>query len=140
MPEASSTRARAQALAERFLRETEKLGIQDARAYALFAREVFDAIADRVASTTSGDAPEQIAAPNAVIEVIDGGSGHLYRRYLELNYEENDNGLRLQGETMSGDATEIVFLSETAIRKIADLRGLGRNAPRCGDDDEKSAE
>ncbi|MDR2784692.1 MAG: hypothetical protein LBB83_02135, partial [Treponema sp.] len=64
-------------------------------------------------------------------EVLDAESGRLFRRYLELEFEENDNGIRLAGENMAGEPTHLVFLSETALKKMRDIRGHGRDTPRC---------
>jgi hypothetical protein len=66
-----------------------------------------------------------------VLEVTDHRSGRLYRRYLELGYEENDNGIGLSGENIAGEAVRIVFLSDTALKKMNDLRGAGPDTPRC---------
>lgn len=79
------------------------------------------------------EAPEtdRISAPNAVVEVIDQRNGVLYRRYLELAYEENDNGIRLVGEDMTGREVQVVYLSESALKKMHDLRGSGPDKPRC---------
>jgi hypothetical protein len=91
-------------------------------------RRLFDGLSKRVLEDASTD---HITASDALIEVIDAESGRLYRRYLELNYDENDNGIRLTGETLAGDPTHIVFLSETALQKMHQLRGGGPEVPRC---------
>ena len=74
---------------------------------------------------------DQIQAPNAVLEVVDEASGRLVRRYLELEYQENDNGIRLIGEDLNGQDVRIVFLSNQALEKNHDLQGLGLDKPRC---------
>ncbi|MHC6204165.1 hypothetical protein ACYULU_13350 [Breznakiellaceae bacterium SP9] len=91
-------------------------------------RRLFDGLSEELLKNTSTD---HITAANVVMEVIDENSGRLYRRYLELGYQENDNGIRLVGETLAGAETAIVFLSETALKKMHDLRGAGRDTPRC---------
>jgi hypothetical protein len=95
---------------------------------ARLLRRLFDGLCEPLLEDSSTD---HIFAPNAVIEVIDTSSGRLYRRYLELSYDENDNGIRLMGETMSGDPAQIVFLSETALEKMRSLKGEGVEAPPC---------
>lgn len=96
---------------------------------AKLARTLFD----EVAATLLAGAPNagHIAAPNAVVEVQDEATGLLYRRYLELAYDETDNGLRLIGEDMAGAEAQIVFLSNTALERLHDLGGKGADAPRC---------
>ncbi len=76
----------------------------------------------------------KIEAESITIEVIDQNSGILFRRNLPINYQENDNGLILSGETMEGKPSQIAFLSETAVNKINDLTGKGLVAPRCDHD------
>ena len=93
---------------------------------ARLLRRLFDGLGEQL---LAGSSTDHIFAPNAVIEVIDTGSGRLYRRYLELVYDENDNGIRLMGETLSGEATQIVFLSETALQKMQSLKGEGGSRP-----------
>jgi hypothetical protein len=106
----------------------EKLrGRQDA---AALLRRLADGISERLLENTATD---YISAPNAVLEVVDAGSLRLYRRYLELEYEENDNGIRLTGEDLAGKGVSVVFLSETALQKMNDLRGAGADSPRCKD-------
>lgn len=92
-------------------------------------REVFDGAC--AALLKNAPAQTHIAAPNAVVEAVDAESGLLYRRYLEIEYEENDNGLRLIGEDISGLPAQIAFLSETALGRMHELRGKGPDAPRC---------
>lgn len=99
-------------------------------ARAQLVRQVFDGACD--ALRPGGGAPEHISAPNAVVEVVDAETGTLYRRYLELAYEETGNGLRLFGEDMAANPVQIVFLSKTALEHMGDLRGHGPDAPRCG--------
>ena len=92
-------------------------------------------VSDELASRLSEEAPDtcHIAAPNAVVEVIDEASGHLYRRYLEVEYDESDNGLRLMGEDVAANPAQIVFLSEAALFRMRELRGGGPDEPRCHD-------
>jgi hypothetical protein len=91
-------------------------------------RRLFDRLAEE---TREGSEVTSITAPNAVIEVIDERSGKLYRRYLELGYEENDNGIRLSGENIAGEEVHIAFLSDTALLKMKQLRGGGPNESPC---------
>lgn len=72
-----------------------------------------------------------ISADQVTIEVEDKVTGELIRRELPLEYIENDNGIRLRGETLEGEPTEIVFLSQQAVERITDLTGKGAQAPRC---------
>jgi hypothetical protein len=95
---------------------------------AALLRRLADGISERLLENTVTD---HIAAANAVLEVVDASSLRLYRRYLELEYEENDNGIRLTGEDLAGKSVGIVFLSETALKKMKDLRGSGADSPRC---------
>ena len=92
-------------------------------------RMLFDSVVSSCGSRD--DYLSLISAPNAVIEVTDRDTGELFRRYLELSYTENDNGIRLGGEDMGGRATDIVFLSSAALEKMRDLRGGGIDSPRC---------
>jgi hypothetical protein len=93
-------------------------------------RRLFDGICEKL---LQGNSTDHISASNVVLEVMDQGSGRLYRRYLELGYEENDNGIRLSGENIAGKAVHILFLSDTALKKMNDLRGAGPDIPRCKD-------
>jgi hypothetical protein len=91
-------------------------------------RRLFDGLCEKLSKDLSVD---HISAPNLVVEVLDAESGRLFRRYLELEFEENDNGIRLIGENMAGESTQLVFLSGTALKKMRDIRGHGRDTPRC---------
>jgi hypothetical protein len=91
-------------------------------------RRLFDGLCERLSADVSVD---HISAPNLVVEVLDTESGRLFRRYLELEFDENDNGIRLIGENMAGEEAQLVFLSETALKKMRDIRGYGRDTPRC---------
>lgn len=94
-----------------------------------FLRRLFDSL---VQAWDEGAQPViQLSAPNSVVEFIDRETGRLFRRWLELEYFENDNGIRLVGEDMSGSETHIAYLSETALKKLHDLRGFGLDSPRC---------
>lgn len=96
---------------------------------AQLARALFDAISDALSHPSPE--PTHIGAPNAAVEVIDSASGVLYRRYLELAYDETVNGLRLHGEDIGGHPAELVFLSNTALEKIDELKGDGPDRPPC---------
>jgi hypothetical protein len=99
-------------------------------------RRLFDGLCEKLSGDSASDLPaglsvDHISAPNLVVEVLDTESGKLFRRYLELEFEENDNGIRLIGENMAGEPAQIVFLSEAALIKMRDIRGHGQDTPRC---------
>lgn len=101
----------------------------DKKARAQLARKLFDAVTEAL---LQDETPvDFLSAPNAVLEVVDQTTGRLYRRYLELEYEENDNGIRLLGEDMAAQPVQIVFLSNAALKKMHDLQGAGPDTPRC---------
>ena len=72
-----------------------------------------------------------IAADSAVVEVVDNETGLCFRRELPLRYEETGNGVSLIGEDISGNDSQISFLSEAAYEKIKDMVGKGPDAPNC---------
>lgn len=94
------------------------------------ARSLFDAVTDKLAKQNNWQNPAYLQAPNAVIEVI-ANQQVLVRRYLEVAFEENQNGLRLLGEDLKGNPAQIVFLSQSAIEKMHQLGGEGANEPQC---------
>lgn len=75
---------------------------------------------------------DKIEANSAVIEVKDKHTGLLFRRNIPIDYLETDNGIIIRGETLSGKISEIAFLSDMALSRIKDLRGLGPDKGRCG--------
>lgn len=72
-----------------------------------------------------------ICSKEITIEVVDDSSNNMFRRNLDIEYIENSNGLKLIGENINGETSEIVFLSNNAVDKINDLLGKGLNNPRC---------
>ncbi|MGF7011734.1 hypothetical protein M2146_002282 [Lachnospiraceae bacterium PF1-22] len=101
----------------------------DSKELSQLTRELFDEITDLLKE----EQPEatHLLAPNAVVEIIDQDSHVLYRRYLELAFEETGNGLRLMGDDMAGNPAGIVFLSNSALAQMKDLQGSGPDKPRC---------
>jgi len=77
------------------------------------------------------DVFDKIEADTVIVEVIDNKTGKIFRRNLPIKYIETDNGIRLFGETIEGNPSQIAFYSETAMTKINELLGNGPNAPRC---------
>ena len=76
---------------------------------------------------------DQITAEMVELLVTDENSGRFFRRTLPLSFRENDNGLRLIGESLDGSITEIAFISGTAVDKIKNLTGHGPDESRCND-------
>lgn len=72
-----------------------------------------------------------ISCDEITIEVKDKTTNRIFRRNLDISYIENSNGLKLMGENLKGEPSEIVFLSDTAINKIIDVTGRGLNKSRC---------
>jgi len=79
----------------------------------------------------SESAPSHIAADSVVMELVDRASGQLIRRPVELSYEENENGIVLTGEDMTGRPSSIVFLSDTYVKKLVDISGGGADTHKC---------
>jgi hypothetical protein len=117
-------------LTKEFFAYVEAKSMSDLFEISRLSREVFDNISNELLQRQKADTAH-ISAPNAVLEVIDDESGQLYRRYLELEYDENNNGLRITGESISGESAQIAFLSEEAINKLAELKGDGPDKPKC---------
>lgn len=92
-------------------------------------RQLYDGLAQELLDSAPGVA--SITAPNLVVEVKDEATGRLYRRYLEVEYQESDNGICLSGEDMAGAPVQMVFLSNAALARMRELQGGGPNAPRC---------
>lgn len=74
-----------------------------------------------------------ISCDEVTVEVEDKATNRIFRRTLDISYIENSNGLKLAGENLKGEPSEIVFLSDTAINKIIDVTGQGLNKSRCHD-------
>ncbi|MEW9079918.1 hypothetical protein [Terrisporobacter glycolicus] len=74
-----------------------------------------------------------ISCDEITIEIKDKTTNRIFRRNLDISYIENSNGLKLMGENLKGEPSEIVFLSDTAINKIIDITGQGLNKSRCHD-------
>lgn len=83
---------------------------------------------------TPNNAPiDFISCDEIAVEVKDKTTNRIFRRNLDVSYIENSNGLKLMGENLKGEPSEIVFLSDTAINKIIDVTGQGLNKSRCHD-------
>lgn len=74
-----------------------------------------------------------ISCDEITVEVKDKATNRFFRRNLDISYIENSNGLKLMGENLKGEPSEIVFLSDTAVNKIIDVTGQGLNKSRCRD-------
>ena len=74
-----------------------------------------------------------ISCDEVTVEVKDKATNRIFRRNLDISYIENSNGLKLMGENLKGEPSEIVFLSDTAVNKIIDVTGQGLNKSRCHD-------
>lgn len=115
-------------LTKQFSNYIEENNISSSHEVSDLMRKLFNNIQE---STVSSANINQITSPNIVTEIIDEKTGLLFRRYLEIEYNENSNGLVISGENINGEKTEIAFLSETAISRISELKGSGANEPLC---------
>lgn len=80
---------------------------------------------------TDGTPIDFISSNQVTIEVKDEKTNKIFRRILDLSYVENSNGLKLIGEDFNGQPSEIVFLSDTAVKKIIDVTGYGPDKSIC---------
>lgn len=74
----------------------------------------------------------EIVADEITVEVKDAVTGKIYRRELPIDYYENANFLRLQGENMDGSVSTMVFYTTRGIERSMDLTGKGADEDACG--------
>ena len=120
----------AEILAGQFSDYIKENGIVSAAEVSALMRKLFDKIHENMIIDAE---ISQIISPNIVAEVIDEKTGLLFRRYLEIEYNENSNGLMISGENIKGEKSEIVFLSETAVSRMSELKGSGSDNPHCSE-------
>lgn len=76
--------------------------------------------------------PNEIHANMVIIEVTDEKTGETFRRKLPIEFHETANFLRLKGEDKNGNPSELVFVSDTGMRRLQDLTGHGPDTDPCG--------
>ena len=74
----------------------------------------------------------EITAKSVTIEVTDEKTGEVFRRELPVDYYENANGLRLQGENLDGSVSQLVFYSARGLERLQGLTGKGPDEDPCG--------
>lgn len=76
----------------------------------------------------------EISANIVTVEITDRETGQVYRRELPIDYYENANCIRMQGENLDGSLSELVFYSERGIQRLKDLTGAGADHDSCHDE------
>ena len=74
----------------------------------------------------------EISAKQVTIEVKDEATGRVFRRELPIDFYENANFLRLQGENLDGSVSQLVFSSARGLQRLKDLTGRGADHDNCG--------
>lgn len=74
----------------------------------------------------------EITAKTVTVEVTDEATGKVYRRILPIDYYENANLLKLQGENLDGTISQLVFYSARGLERLKDLIGKGPDEDNCG--------
>ena len=74
----------------------------------------------------------QITADQVTIEVTDTSTGRIFRRTFPIDYLETSAVVRLRGEDLQGNPSEIVFFTSFGKQKLADLTGKGIDYDPCG--------
>lgn len=115
-------------LVNNFVKYLKENGITEYSDISKEIRKISDTLTNEILEKQETE-KKQIISPNLVVEVIDSNNGQLYRRYLEIEYVENANGIRLKGEDLGGNPSEIIFLSGLSIERIAELQGEGSDTP-----------
>ena len=75
----------------------------------------------------------EITAKAVTIEVTDEATGNVYRRTLPIDYYENANLLKLEGENLDGTISQLVFYSARGLERMKDLMGKGPDHDNCGE-------
>ena len=74
----------------------------------------------------------EIHAHMVTLEVTDEATVATFRRELPIAFYETANFLRLKGEDLNGKPSELVFVSDTGMRRLKDLTGHGTDTDPCG--------
>ena len=74
----------------------------------------------------------EIKAKMVTVEVTDEQTGQVFRRELPIDYYENANCLRLQGENLDGSFSQLVFYTARGLYRLKDLAGQGPDHDSCG--------
>lgn len=74
----------------------------------------------------------EIKAKMVTVEVTDEETGEVFRRELPIDYYENANCLRLQGENLDGTFSQLVFYTSRGLERLKDLAGQGADHDSCG--------
>ena len=74
----------------------------------------------------------EITAKMVTVEVVDEKTGRVFRRELPIDYFENANCLRLQGENLDGSTSQLVFYTARGMERLKDLAGHGPDHDGCG--------
>ena len=74
----------------------------------------------------------EIKAKMVTVEVTDEQTGQVFRRELPIDYYENANCLRLQGENLDGSSSQLVFYTARGLDRLKDLAGQGADHDSCG--------
>ncbi len=86
-------------LVNNFIKYLKENGITEYSDISKEIRKISDTLTNEILEKQEVE-KKQIISPNLVVEVIDSNNGQLYRRYLEIEYVENANGIRLKGEDL----------------------------------------
>lgn len=74
----------------------------------------------------------EVTAKMVTVEVVDERTGTVFRRELPIDYYENANCLRLQGENLDGSISQLVFYTARGMERLKDLTGHGPDHDNCG--------
>ena len=74
----------------------------------------------------------EISAKQVTIEITDEKTGRVFRRDLPIDFYENANYLRLQGENLDGSISQLVFYTARGLQRLQDLTGHGADHDNCG--------
>lgn len=74
----------------------------------------------------------EISAKQVTVEVTDEKTGRVFRRELPIDFYENANYLRLQGENLDGSVSQLVFYTARGLQRLQDLTGRGADHDNCG--------
>lgn len=73
----------------------------------------------------------EISSKKVTIEVTDEKTGKVFRRELPIDFYENANCLRLQGENLDGSLSQLVFYTARGMERLQDLTGHGADQDNC---------